>query len=74
MQVEELMQNPTLREICEKCGFDGRGPPITVEETNTIADAIHVMASSGLDTLLVNRGREDPSILTDHDVMKIFKK
>lgn len=74
MQVEELMQNPTLREICEKCGFYGQGPPITVEENNTIADAIHVMASSGLDSLLVKRGLEDPSILTDHDVMKIFKK
>lgn len=74
MQLDELMQNPTLREICAKCGFDGQGPPITVEENNTVADAIHVMASSGMDTLLVSRGKDDPSILTDHDVIKIFKK
>lgn len=74
MQVQELMENPTLREICEKCGFDGQGPPISVEEEHTIADAIQVMASSGMDTLLVNRGKSDPSVLTDQDVIKIFKK
>ena len=74
MQVEELMQNPTLREICAKCGFDGQGPPIAVEENSTVADAIQIMASSGLDTLLVKRGTKDPSILTDHDVIKVFKK
>ena len=73
-QVEALMHNPTLRDICEKCGFDKQGPPITVEEENTVADAIQIMASSGLDTLLVKRGKKAPSILTDQDVIKIFKK
>jgi len=73
-QVEVLMHNPTLRDICEKCGFDKQGPPITVEEENTVADAIQIMASSGLDTLLVKRGKKAPSVLTDQDVIKIFKK
>ena len=74
MQVEELMHNPTLRDVCEKCGFDKQGSTITVEEENTVADAIQVMASSGLDALLVKRGKKDPSILTDQDVIQIFKK
>ena len=74
MEVEKLMHNPTLRDICEKCGFDQQGPIVSVEEENTVADAIHVMAISGLDTLLVKRGKKDPSILTDQDVIKIFKK
>ena len=73
-QVEALMHNPTLRDICEKCGFDKQGPTITVEEENTVADAIQIMASSGLDTLLVKRGKKAPSVLTDQDVIKIFKK
>jgi predicted transcriptional regulator len=74
MQVEELMRNPTLREICEKCGFDGQGLPISVEEEHTVAEAIKVMTSSGLDALLVRRGKKDHSILTDEDVIKVFKK
>ena len=74
MQVEEMMHNPTLREICDKCGFDRQGPTITVEEEHTVADAIQVMATSGLDALLVKRGKKDPSVLTDQDVIKIFKK
>jgi predicted transcriptional regulator len=73
-RVEQMMKSPTLREICEKCGFDRQGPPISVEEEHTVADAIKVMASSGLDTLLVRRGKKDPSILTDEDVIKVFKK
>ena len=74
IEVEKLMHNPTLRDICEKCGFNKQGPTISVEEENTVADAIQVMATSGLDTLLVKRGNKEPSILTDQDVIQIFKK
>ena len=74
IEVEQLMHNRTLRDICEKCGLNNQGPTISVEEDNTVVDAIQVMATSGLDALLVKRGKKDPSILTDQNVIKIFKK
>lgn len=74
MQIEELLHNPTIRDICKKCGFDGQKPPISVQEDNTIADAINVMATSGLDTLLVNRGEDELGVLADSDLIKLFKR
>src|SRR5512139_3523414 len=55
MQINELMQNPKLKEIFEKCGFIANCPPVSIGETNTVADAISIMASSGLDRLVVRR-------------------
>jgi predicted transcriptional regulator len=73
MQIEELMRNPTIRDMCKRCGF-GETPPISVQEDNSVTDVIKVMATSGLDTLLVNRGEDELGVLTDSDLIKLFKK
>ncbi len=72
VKVNELMKTPQAMEFMEACGLTGNGRCIALGEEDRAADAIRVMAVSGVDHILIVGKDGVSGTLSDNDLIKIF--
>lgn len=72
IKVSELMKTPIAMEFMEACGLTGPNMCIVLGETNTVADAMRVMAISGIDHILIVGDEGITGTLSDNDLLKAF--
>ena len=73
MRVGELMRAPQAMEFMEACGLTGTNMCIVLGEEDTVADAVRVMAISGVDHILIVGQKGIAGTLSDNDLLKAFK-
>ena len=73
VKVNELMKTPQAMEFMEACGLTGAGRCIALGEEDRAADAIRVMAVSGVDHILIVGKDGVSGTLSDNDLIKVFK-
>ena len=72
VHVSELMKRPTAIEFMEACGLTGTHMCIVQEQDNTVADAMRVMAISGVDHILILGDNGIAGTLSANDLLKAF--
>jgi len=71
MLLSELMNNPKTINFMEDCGFSGSNLAISIGESNTVEEAIQLLASNALEHVLVlNDEGEVTGILKKRDLLK----
>ena len=71
MLLSELMNNPKTINFMESCGFSGSNLAISIGESNTVEEAIHLLGSNALEQVLVlNDEGEVVGILKKRDLLK----
>ena len=71
MLLSELMNNPKTINFMESCGFSGSNLVISIGESNTVEEAIQLLASNDLGHVLVlNNEGEVVGILNKRDLLK----
>lgn len=73
VKISELMKAPQAIEFMEACGLTGTNVCIVLGEEDTAADAIRVMAMSGVDHILIVGDSGVSGTLSDNDLIKVFK-
>ena len=73
VQISELMSAPHAMEFMEACGLTGTNMCIVLGEEDKAADAIRVMAVSGVDHILIIGDKGVSGTLSDNDLIKVFK-
>jgi predicted transcriptional regulator len=73
IKIGELMKAPIAMEFMEACGLTGPNMCIVLGEENTVADAMRVMAISGVDHILIVGDDGIVGTLSDNDLLKAFK-
>ena len=73
IQISELMNTPHAMEFMEACGLTGTNLCIVLGEDNSAADAIRVMAVSGVNHILIYGEDGVSGTLSDNDLLKVFK-
>ena len=73
IQISELMNTPHAMEFMEACGLTGTNLCIVLGEDNSAADAIRVMAVSGVNHILIQGEDGVSGTLSDNDLLKVFK-
>ena len=73
IEINELMKAPMAIEFMEACGLTGTNMCIVLGEEDTVADAMRVMAISGVDHILIIGEGEIAGTLSDNDLLKAFK-
>ena len=73
VKISELMKAPQAMEFMEACGLTGSNVCIVLGEEDTAADAIRVMAMSGVDHILIVGEDGVSGTLSDNDLIKVFK-
>ncbi len=73
IQISELMNTPHAMEFMEACGLTGTNLCIVLGEDNSAADAIRVMAVSGVNHILIHGEDGVSGTLSDNDLLKVFK-
>lgn len=71
MLLSELMNNPKTINFMESCGFSGSNLAISLGESNTVEEAIQLLAGNNLESVLVlnNKGKVK-GILKKSDLLK----
>jgi len=65
------MNNPKTINFMESCGFTGTNLAISIGESNTVEEAIHLLGSNALEQVLVlNDEGEVVGILKKRDLLK----
>ncbi len=72
LKVANIMKGAYTKEFMEACGLTGTNVCITLGEDNTIANAIRVMAVTGLDHILISGEGGVVGTLSDDDLVKAF--
>jgi len=71
MLMSELMNNPKTMNFMESCGFRGSNLAISIGESNTVEEAIQLLASNSLEQVLVlNNEGEVVGILKNSDLLR----
>ena len=71
MLLSELMNNPKTINFMESCGFTGTNLAISIGESNTVEEAIHLLGSNALEHVLVLSDEgEVVGILKKRDLLK----
>ena len=71
MLLSELMNNPKTVNFMESCGFSGSNLAISIGESNTVEEAIQLLASNALEHVLVlDDEGEVVGILKKRDLLK----
>ncbi|TFH12969.1 CBS domain-containing protein [Candidatus Bathyarchaeota archaeon] len=70
MLLSELMNNPRAVNFMESCGFKGTNLAISIGESNTIEEAIQLLASNSLEQVLVLNEDGLVGILRNTDLLK----
>ena len=73
LKVGELMKAPMAHEFMEACGLTGTNMCIVLGEDDTVANAIRVMAISGIDHILIIGDNGVSGTLSDKDLLKAFQ-
>ena len=73
IEISELMKAPMAIEFMEACGLTGTNMCIVLGEDDTVADAMRVMAISGVDHILIIGEDGIAGTLSDNDLLKAFK-
>jgi CBS domain-containing protein len=72
LKVANIMKGAYTKEFMEACGLTGTNVCITLGEDDTIANAIRVMAVTGLDHILISGVGGVVGTLSDDDLIKAF--
>ena len=72
VKIGELMKVPTAMEFMEACGLTGTNMCIVLGEEDTVANAMRVMAISGIDHILIIGDNGVVGTLSDNDLLKVF--
>jgi CBS domain-containing protein len=72
LRVTSIMKGAYTKEFMEACGLTGTNVCITLGEDDTIANAIRVMAVTGLDHVLISGEGGIVGTLSDDDLIKSF--
>jgi CBS domain-containing protein len=72
LKVANIMKGAYTKEFMEACGLTGTNVCITLGEDDTIANAIRVMAVTGLDHILISGEGGVVGTLSDDDLVKAF--
>ena len=72
LRVTSIMKGAYTREFMEACGLMGTNVCITLGEEDTLANAIRVMAVTGLDHILISGEGGVVGTLSDDDLIKAF--
>jgi CBS domain-containing protein len=72
VRIVELMKEPHAMEFMEACGLTGTNMCIVLGEDDKAADAIRVMAMSGVDHILIVGDSGVSGTLSDNDLLKVF--
>jgi predicted transcriptional regulator len=70
LKVSNVMKGAYTKEFMEACGLSGTNVCITLGEDDTIANAIRVMAVTGLDHILISGEGGVVGTLSDDDLVK----
>lgn len=70
LKVTNVMKGAYTKEFMEACGLTGTNVCITLGEDDTIANAIRVMAVTGLDHILISGEGGVVGTLSDDDLVK----
>jgi predicted transcriptional regulator len=73
MKIFYLMKTPLASEFMEACGLTGKNNCIVLREENSVADAIRVMAISGVEHILIVKNTGIAGTLSSKDLLKAFK-
>ncbi len=73
VKIGELMATPVAIEFMMACGLADTNACVVLGEENTVADAMRVMAISGLDHILIVGDSGVVGTLSDNDLLKVFK-
>lgn len=73
VKISELMKAPNAMEFMEACGLTGTNMCIVLGEEDKAADAIRVMAMSGVDHILIVGDNGVSGTLSDNDLIRVFK-
>ena len=72
LKVTSIMKGAYTKEFMEACGLTGTNVCITLGEDDTIANAVRVMAVTGLDHILISGEGGVTGTLSDDDLVKAF--
>jgi CBS domain-containing protein len=72
LKVNSIMKGAYTKEFMEACGLTGTNVCITLGEDDTIANAVRVMAVTGIDHILINGEGGIVGTLSDDDLIKAF--
>ncbi len=72
IRIDELMKTPSAMDFMQACGLTGKNMCIVLGQDDTIADAMRVMAISGLDHILILGDDGIAGTLSDNDLLKAF--
>lgn len=71
MLLSELLNNPKTTSFMESCGFTGHKLAICIGESNTVEEAIHLLARNDLDqVLVVDDAGKITGILRNSDLLR----
>jgi predicted transcriptional regulator len=73
IKINELMKVPQAMKFMEACGLTGFDMCIVLSEDDNAADAIRVMAVSGIDHILIYDENGITGTLSDNDLLKVLK-
>ena len=73
MKIFYLMQTPLAGEFMEACGLTGKNSCIILGEDGSVADAIRVMAVSGVEHILIVGQTGIVGTLSSKDLLKAFE-
>jgi CBS domain-containing protein len=72
LKVNSIMKGAYTKEFMEACGLTGTNVCITLGEDDTIANAVRVMAVTGIDHILISGEGGIVGTLSDDDLIKAF--
>jgi CBS domain-containing protein len=72
LKVNSIMKGVYTREFMEACGLTGTNVCITLGEDDSIANAVRVMAVTGIDHILISGEGGVVGTLSDDDLIKAF--
>jgi CBS domain-containing protein len=72
LKVSSIMKGAYTKEFMEACGLTGTNVCITLGEDDTIANAVRVMAVTGINHILISGEGGVVGTLSDDDLIKAF--
>jgi CBS domain-containing protein len=73
LKVSSILKGAYTKEFMEACGLTGTNVCISLGEDDKLANAIRVMAVTGLDHILINGEDGVVGTLSDDDLIKAFE-
>ena len=67
------MMKPLVSEFMEACGLTESKMCITLSKDNSVADAMRVMAISGIDHILITNANSPVGTISETDLLKVFE-